>query len=93
MLQSYPELRDDKNATVAAIWMRELEKLKISGTMEILKAIAEKKLSPADSICRNWRAVQKDNPQLRGKDYNKRHGMEKEVAREMMQPVTLVSHD
>lgn len=43
-----------------------------------------KKCNP-ESFFRAWRQAQELNPRLRGKDYDKRHAQEKEVADQMIE--------
>ena len=74
LLTKYPNLRDDKNMTVVAIWQDDLKgtERNISG-WDLMKLMVESKVSDPENIRRNWQKLQADFPELRGKKYLERH--------------------
>ena len=74
ILEKHPSLRDDNPRLVANIWHEELKSLGIEITPQITKMLTliSTKLTSAESITRASRTLQKDVPDLRGRDWEKR---------------------
>ncbi len=74
LLTKYPNLRDDKNLTVVAIWRDDLNgnEKNISG-WDLMKLMIEGRVSDPENIRRNWQKLQQEHPELRGKKYLERH--------------------
>ena len=74
ILEKHPSLRDDNPRLVANIWHEELKSLGIEITPHIKKVITliSTELTSADSITRASRSLQREVPDLRGKEWKKR---------------------
>lgn len=85
LLTKYPNLRDDKNMTVVAIWRDDLNgnEKNISG-WDLMKLMIEGRVSDPENIRRNWQRLQADFPELRGKNYEKRHAKNEPDVREQI---------
>ena len=88
MLTKYPEMRDDKLLLCKAIWQKELDKLlplhiTVSGltSESFMNYLVSGAISSSETICRWSRMLQNSNPELRGKEYDKRHNIEVEQAK------------
>jgi hypothetical protein len=70
-------LRDDDKLLVANIWYQELLDKNIDSkkfsAFDFLQMYADDTLTNSDIITRARRKVQEENPQLRGKNWAKRH--------------------
>jgi len=74
LLTKYPNLRDDKNMTVVAIWQDDLKgnERNISA-YSFMERLVQGKVSDPENIRRNWQKLQQTHPELRGKKYIERH--------------------
>lgn len=73
LLQKHPHLRDDDYKLIATYWKFEAGEIiyKQSGR-SFLQDLAEGKYTHPETIRRNRASIQKDDPALRGKNYEKR---------------------
>lgn len=87
LLTDIPDLRDDSTRLVCYYWMHELEVLGHTITGSNIKTlftfVCNGTLTQADTITRASRKIQQDIPQLRGKSWKKRKGIEVEVREEI----------
>ena len=87
LLKQYPALRDDDSRLIANYWNVELQAKNISTTeskmYELLQMVASRELATPESIVRMRRKVQEDIVELRGHEYNRRHGEQKTVQRDL----------
>jgi len=88
-LTKYPKLRDDDNRLIANIWHKYLcskdlvpKDLK---TTEFLKLYSEGDIPSPTSITRCRRKIQEENPDLRGKVWDKRHKIAEEISKDIVQ--------
>ena len=74
ILEKHPSLRDDNPRLVANIWHEELKSLGIEITPQITKVLTliATELTSAESITSASRTLQRDVPDLRGKEWKKR---------------------
>lgn len=73
LLQQYPHLRDDDYKLICTFWKREVgEKVFTQCAHDFLKDLADGKYTHPETIRRNRADLQKNEPELRGKNYNKR---------------------
>lgn len=84
LLKDYPHLRDCDNKLVANIWNKEMKNFNVTDAFDFLQLYADKKITTADSITRARRKIQELHPELRGKNYNKRHNEEKKVRKNIV---------
>lgn len=93
-LESNPKTRDNDQLLCGFIWFDQLQ-YKIEGMTgtEVLKAYARGDLVNADTISRCRQKLQQENPELRGKLYEKRHEKAKEVKKELTQQFLNYSHE
>lgn len=82
LLKEHHHLRDSDNKLLANVWFLKAEKVE-EGAMDFLKLIADGKLPDAGSIRRCRRKLQEENPELRGKLWDKRHKMQTQVQEEI----------
>ena len=82
LLLDEPTLRDNDSKLVANVWYA-LIKVEGMSAMEFLRAYADNKITPADTITRARRKMQEDNPDLRGKKWEERHILANKVRREV----------
>lgn len=67
LLRNHPNLRDSDSKLLATFWHNEMNKMASSMTgLDVLRNIAEGKLSKAESIRRVRQKIQEENPELRG---------------------------
>ena len=73
-LKAYPETQDSDTYLTALIWFKELMKMGWSReeAVRFCKALKDGKLSHPENIRRTRQIIQKREPELRGKTYNKR---------------------
>ena len=79
LLIDKPHLRDSDNKLIASVWYLELgkiNKVENMGGMEVLKSLADGKLSSSESIRRSRQKLQEELPDLRGKTYKRRQTIE-----------------
>ena len=86
-LNKYPKLRDNDDKLVANIWhkalcSKDLQPKTITAT-KFLKIYSEGKLPSASSIKRCRRKLQEEKKELRGKLWELRHQIEKDVIEEV----------
>lgn len=79
LLQNYPQTRDSDDKLVAIIWGEDTVKRSES----ILVLLADEKLLSYESIGRARRKVQELCPELRGKKYFQRQGLQVEVKKDL----------
>lgn len=86
LLEKYKSLRDSDRKLVVNVWGSELESLgidpdKITGR-QLLTIIGDGKLSSGESVTRARRKAEEDKPELRGKTWARRQGIEQEETKE-----------
>ena len=84
LLQNFSHLRDDDNRLVANIWNNELSHLKQNDVIDFLLLYSQGRITTADTITRARRKIQELHPELRGKNYNKRHVTQKKVRKNIV---------
>jgi len=82
LLTNHKGLRDNDNKLLATIWYLKADKIE-EGALSFLDQIAEGKLPSSESIRRCRQKLQELNPELRGKLWNKRHGFQKQIKKEL----------
>ena len=82
LLKDHPHLRDDDNRLIANIWYQTSPNIS-EGALDFLNEIAEGNLPSSESIRRCRQKLQQIDKGLRGKLWNKRHGMQNEVREEL----------
>lgn len=87
LIKKFPPLRDNDNQLICNVWHRELKAQGIDPDVEsgttVMKAIAGKKVTSAESITRCRRKLQEDYPEYRGKLYAERHNLTDTVKTEL----------
>ena len=71
IMEDNPELRDDKNRTLEAIWRQDLYNMGYNYTY-MAGELREGRLTPFESVARAWRITLEACPELRGPKYLKR---------------------
>jgi hypothetical protein len=67
LLRNHPKLRDSDYKLIATYWHKEIgEDISSMSAFDLLKKIAEGKLTSSESIRRVRQKIQEDNPELRG---------------------------
>ena len=86
MLKTYPETQDSDTYLTALIWFKELMKMGWSreDAVRFCKVLKDGKLSHPQSIRRTRQIIQKNEPDLRGKTYNKRQKNSNKIKREIV---------
>ena len=82
-LENSTIMRDDDALLMADIWREQLAQLGAKSVYDVLNAIAGRMVHSPESIRRSRQKVQRDNPNLRGVFYFKRHEKEIEVLKEL----------
>lgn len=82
-LENSTIMRDDDALLMADIWREQLAQLGAKSVYDVLNAIAGRMVHSPESIRRSRQKVQRDNPNLRGVFYYKRHEKEIEVLKEL----------
>ena len=87
MLVSHPYMRDYEEKLIGNYWNAELKAMgysleEISGK-DLLELFINKRLTKPDTITRANRKIQETYPHLRGKDWDKRHGIADNVKKEI----------
>ena len=82
-LENSTIMRDDDALLMADIWREQLAQLGAKSVYDVLNAIAGRMVHSPESIRRSRQKVQRDNPNLRGVFYFKRHEKELEVLKEL----------
>ena len=77
LLTDHPHLRDDRDKILATIMTEDYHL-----TFDQIEALA-RLFKPCATVDRMFRKVQRDNPELRGKDWLKRQGMAEEKKKEL----------
>ena len=85
LLEKHPSLRDDNPRLVANIWYEELKSLGTEITPQIkqLLTLISTALTSGESITRASRSLQKEVPDLRGKNWEKHQAHTKNVKKEL----------
>ena len=73
LLGKHPELRDDDARLTANIWYKHFDGIRKMTAVELLTHLAKNELRSYDSITRCRRKIQEENPDYRGKKWDKRH--------------------
>ena len=77
LLTSTPRLRDNDNKLIASVWLKETKELGLdvqyTTAFDLLKCIADGKLTSSESIRRTRCKIQETTPSLRGTKYEDRH--------------------
>ena len=67
LLKNHPHLRDSDSKLLATFWHNEMNKMASGMTgLDVLRNIAEGKLTKPESIRRVRQKIQEENPELRG---------------------------
>lgn len=77
LMTEYPHIMDSDDRLIATIWNRESKG--IESKYELLKMLADGKLTSPESIRRMRQKIQEENPALRGLTWEKRHKKQKKV--------------
>mgnify|MGYP003149960073 FL=1 len=85
LLLEEPVLRDNDSKLVANVWYSLIgdSRIKDMSAMDFLRAYADNKITPADTITRARRKLQEDNPDFRGDKWADRHILANKVRREV----------
>ena len=91
ILTTKPETRDNDMYLVASYWYKQLQAkgqdLKNISALDFLTFIRDYKsrgITSFESISRQRRLLQEMHPELRGKEYEKRHATQKEVIEDIV---------
>ena len=76
LLEKHPKLKDSDSRLIATFWGTELKWASMSG-FDVLKAIADGKVTSAEAIRRTRQKLNEYHPETRGLSWRRRH--EKEV--------------
>jgi len=87
LLRDYEIVKDDDQYLVAMVWRKELEKTPPTTNYGLLGMIARHELTHFESIRRIRQKLQEEYPELRGKNYDKRHAHQ-EVVKEQLKGIT-----
>jgi len=82
LLTNHKGLRDNDNKLLASIWYLKANKIE-EGALSFLNQISKGSLPSSESIRRCRQKLQELNPQLRGKLWNKRHGLQEKIKQEL----------
>lgn len=88
LLEQHEDLRDDKLYTVVMYWHYvDFPKLGLDSSqisaLDFMKMYRKGKLENQASIDRQWQKVQEDNPELRGKTWEKRQQHSRTVKKDL----------
>jgi hypothetical protein len=83
LLEKHPELRDNDYKLISTMWWTQIKDLSQYTAFEILDAHAQGKLVCSESIRRCRALLQKEHPELRGKNYKKRKEDGKDFSKEI----------
>jgi len=87
VLEQYEDARDNDNLLMAIIWDAQVKRLGQNivtmNAWNFLKLHSDGKLASTESVTRARRKVQELHPELRGKNYAKRQGNQKDVKRQL----------
>ena len=82
MLIANPELRDDDYRLIAQYWYNEANRIGVDlnriTAIQMLSMISDGKFTSSETIRRDRQLLQMKNPELRGKMYAKRNGIQQE---------------
>lgn len=84
LLIKNPEMRDDLELTISTIWFNDIKAISDPAQfsfMQFLNAYRQSKVTPSETIRRSWQKIQEDHPQLRGKNFAKRHRVANQVSK------------
>lgn len=87
LLETKPLIRDNDNSLIANVWAFELKKqgfdIKHSTAMDFFIEFSNGNLACAETIRRTRAKLQAENKNLRGKNYEKRQGHQKNVQKHL----------
>lgn len=84
LLEKKPHLRDDDQKLIANIWYQDNENKIFAGTADqLLRALADGKLTNFESIRRVRQKLQEQHPSLRGTKYKDRQDHQGTVVKEI----------
>lgn len=87
LLKERPHLRDNDDKLLANIWYKTLKLNNINPdeitAKNLLSYISQGVMPKTESIRRIRQKLQQEFPELRGKKYNKRHGLQKGVIKQL----------
>ena len=90
LLSILPPLRDDDKLLSYQLWWNRVMEMKLNPIdikwVEFMKLLSDGNLPSMDSISRARRKLQQEFPDLRGKLWEKRHNLEKEVIETLNTP-------
>ena len=81
-LRQFPKLRDSDMALICHVWRSEIDYHSMSGE-DVLRAIANEKLTNPESIRRVRQRLTEYHPELRGASWRKRHEKETVIKNEL----------
>ncbi len=82
LLENEPETRDNNKLLCSRIWAMQLRK-QGKGIEWFISEYVANKLYEADTITRLSRLIQEKHPELRGKDWDKRHKKQETVKQDI----------
>ena len=82
LLKNEPETRDNNRKLTMSVWSINLNRMK-RGMEWLALMYVEGKLPEADTITRLSRLIQEKYPELRGKDWDKRHKKQETVKQDI----------
>ena len=83
LLTKHPSLRDSDTRLAANIWYNHTKNVNEIDALTLLSRFAEGKLPSYESISRCRRKVQEENPELRGRKWEKRHSKEETIKQQV----------
>ena len=87
LLRDHEIVKDDDQYLVAMVWSKELEEIPQTTNYGVLGMIARHELTHFESVRRTRQRLQEEYPELRGKNYGKRHAHQ-EVVKEQLKEIT-----
>ncbi len=81
LLKKHPHLRDSDEKLTANIWLNESRG--VTTAFDLLNLYANGGLSNAESIRRCRQKIQRENPELRGNTYEKRHANQTKIKKQL----------
>lgn len=76
LLRTQPQLRESDDRLMATIWRQDCHnlgyKMETMAAYDLLKLIAEGKVTSHSAATRQWRRLQETHPELQGTNYQKR---------------------
>ena len=80
LIEEMPSLADNNNRLIANLWYQQLKEMGVTNTYpdtRVILSFVVSSLPSAESITRASRKLQRDNPELQGKEWKKRQAHSK----------------